>query len=878
MMSNFDLQQVGSSSKHLAARDTQLDNLTYPPLGPVEQLTLNGPVEELNQIHPAETPTQSDNFGDYRYNDVGGNNDHVFGKVSSSKGINSGLQLEAEGEKNNAFFGEIWAGIEEIKAGFGQARGSSEEAGGGGSFDSFPTNTFRRPQMVEHSHQNKLTQGLAMITNLCFEGFDNLEQAPQVLIKLRDVLMETIYYCIEVNRQVYEEFVFSILQKSKLYMAKLIHRALKMCRNDSRSTTCYHVIKCVHDITLLTFTFTNPYKFSRLLEPESASALEGDRLLSEEASLRDSQISSAPASFCLVLLLETNRSLINSMTEIKQSLANPQSTEVVNDTPRDLFRFEFKEILSLLERINLILLNNCIPDESIFAYYLGLINSQTYVIHDLDSLEEYLCHFSRLHAYVKQMGVSPAADPFYSQIGNSLRKRKAKYQQKQRRENAYNRMHSLGPLFYRDKTSANSDEKENARFHLYQRLRQKGIEIHPNGTHNIHVTTEFLQQVDVKKRQMSEQTALSERSKKEEHNEAETILAKKVNEEADPDEKLQFMLYQKRLIQSSFQDLICNFPKLKWCTPLQSINYLQIFVDLYNEIYHEDLVIEQKYDESGNLEDTVIKRMDDEFKVKRGHYNFREQTSKDIKIPEFVNFFSRKLPEEDAVESPFERFVSQQSEVVPTHSSPGFSSSAHECKENATEHRAAAGGEFEAKYSACSDRATNHGPSELRVNPSRHDEVAARFKAYQREYESRYSEAYEILCESEHINRTEQWSAYFAHLKAGFDSDRLHITNCKLDQATGNRKLFTGSETGEVVSQETAPVLTSTSDDNGRSNSEFPQGGRIPLSLKVFQLNEAVAYEVRNIRADYEDAHVVKKVDFKEAKCYKCKYFPWHKH
>lgn len=97
---------------------------------------------------------------------------------------------------------------------------------------------------------------------------------------------------------------------------------------------------------------------------------------------------------------------------------------------------------------------------------------------------------------------------------------------------------------------------------------------------------------------------------------------------------------QRHLIQEHYLLVIRSFPchPLSWCTVTQTIDYLQVFIDIYNDIYEDKLLIEKLADRH---ESTVVKRIVDSAKFPEGHYiNFLNREKLAAKnVPGFVKCF-----------------------------------------------------------------------------------------------------------------------------------------------------------------------------------------------------------------------------------------------
>lgn len=133
-----------------------------------------------------------------------------------------------------------------------------------------------------------------------------------------------------------------------------------------------------------------------------------------------------------------------------------------------------------------------------------------------------------------------------------------------------------------------------------------------------------------------------------------------VNDLAKKKPKAELFEYQKKMIQPHFVEVILSFTSnsFTWCTRAQSLDYLQVFIDIYNGIYAADLTLEGTCDigeaediaqvESANEECTVLKNKDKMEPLDPGHYrNYYESVQKDHQttVPEFVHYFEESSPE-----------------------------------------------------------------------------------------------------------------------------------------------------------------------------------------------------------------------------------------
>lgn len=216
--------------------------------------------------------------------------------------------------------------------------------------------------------------------------------------------------------------------------------------------------------------------------------------------------------------------------------------------------------------------------------------------------------------------------------------------------------------------------------------------------------------------------------------------------------------YQKKVIQPHFLEVITSFTSncFTWCTQAQTLDYLQVFIDIYNEVYQTELTLGSVCDieDVENVGDrcTVIKNREHSEPLDPGHYkNYYEGMREDHQttVPDFVRYFE---------ESP-ESVIGLSCQPIP------------------------------------------QNDSSVLTTPY--------FKAVE-----------EIDVKQQRFG----------------------------------------------VSKSTFSAVLSSS-----------------LCNRVTLLNEAVAKEVRGMRSDFEEKHVEARVFLDqqpktEAKCYKCKYIPWHRH
>lgn len=141
-----------------------------------------------------------------------------------------------------------------------------------------------------------------------------------------------------------------------------------------------------------------------------------------------------------------------------------------------------------------------------------------------------------------------------------------------------------------------------------------------------------------------------------------------VNDLAEKKTKTELFEFQKRMIQPHFLEVIVSFTSncFTWCTRAQSLDYLQVFIDIYNEVYGTDLTLEaacnfeelenfgeeeitqaESQAESMNEEGTVLKNKDHLEPLDRGHYrNYYEGMRQEhTPVPEFVHYFEENSPE-----------------------------------------------------------------------------------------------------------------------------------------------------------------------------------------------------------------------------------------
>lgn len=250
----------------------------------------------------------------------------------------------------------------------------------------------------------------------------------------------------------------------------------------------------------------------------------------------------------------------------------------------------------------------------------------------------------------------------------------------------------------------------------------------------------------------------------------------KVDELAREYESTPLFDLQRNLIKTIFLEIIGEFPvcPLTWCTPAQTINYIQIFIDVYNRVYEEDLYIEQVWSPTLKMESTVIKKEKNIVRIEEGHYKLHFSNFDPIPVPNFVKFFDG--PETNTSSSPYQNAI----------------------------------------FSPRQTSGTVMGPF-------------------------RYS-------------GIEETSGVAESVKSSPPADN------------------------GLLPDEQGACLSST------SNSQLPyeiHASYVPTHkeyVKVYELNELVALEVRAARIECEHRLGHSRVCFRDNTCFKCKYVPWHKH
>lgn len=276
---------------------------------------------------------------------------------------------------------------------------------------------------------------------------------------------------------------------------------------------------------------------------------------------------------------------------------------------------------------------------------------------------------------------------------------------------------------------------------------------------------------------------------------------------------------QKKLIKPTFTEIIGDFASVQpnWCTPAQMINYLQEFIDVYNSLYGEDLVVERIWDPETNVENTVVKKESNQVKINKGHFKFNQDC---VVVPAFVKVFesplSNQSPNQDAIFSP------RQNSGLAT----------HEESANTGDSQATA-----------SQKVDNQGMGTSNI-----------VNSGQPDY---FSEAFLNSGDSQ-VRQGSQAHRDDQNLKFVPSFSNLPEPNF-LDE---NLKF-----TWEPHNYQNEPLQLNT--DYIPTHKKYAQ---------VYELNERVALEVRTMRADAEKTLGRDRVWFRDANCLKCKFVPWHKH
>lgn len=117
--------------------------------------------------------------------------------------------------------------------------------------------------------------------------------------------------------------------------------------------------------------------------------------------------------------------------------------------------------------------------------------------------------------------------------------------------------------------------------------------------------------------------------------------------------------FHKEIIKDHFLQVIETFPSrpLCWATPAQAINHLQAFIDVFNEVYEEEIIMERVFNNDTGQENTVIRRLSCNG-YNEGHYKFHVNPPPPPQVPDFVNFFNST----EATSNKF-RFDSEDSQI-----------------------------------------------------------------------------------------------------------------------------------------------------------------------------------------------------------------------
>lgn len=245
----------------------------------------------------------------------------------------------------------------------------------------------------------------------------------------------------------------------------------------------------------------------------------------------------------------------------------------------------------------------------------------------------------------------------------------------------------------------------------------------------------------------------------------------KVNDLAREYQSTPLFDLQKKLIKPTFLEIIGEFPlyQLTWCTPAQTVNYLQMFIDTYNYVYEEDLYIEQMWNSVLKTESTVIRKERNKVRIDKGHYKHQFDHFEPLPVPAFVKYF---------------------------------------------------------------DTSGNNAAEQPELN-----------------------------------------LMFSPRQTSNFKSEPKIFQPCAPPALAGTPDSTPIVESGELeeVSKLTTP------------NNQLPyqQLSFVPLDKeyqRVYELNEQVAVDVRESRAQYEKELGRNRVWFHDDTCFKCKYVPWHKH
>lgn len=228
-----------------------------------------------------------------------------------------------------------------------------------------------------------LTQSLALITHLSDHGFTNPASVADHLCRTRDTILALMKYCIEVDRDVYAEYVQALSQKSESIIRKLVTVALSHCIATVSNLQCQSIIQAVYELLLLLFSFANPTKFKGLLVDDYG--LPGPNGI---------HISTLHTNH----LLSTLRMLQKTITaEIEKLGISPSMRKLVNGTPANLFQLQLKNAEQLVAQLTLAVINNTVPTSVLFLYFLDILQRDSFCFLDLEYFEEFLTHFARVN-------------------------------------------------------------------------------------------------------------------------------------------------------------------------------------------------------------------------------------------------------------------------------------------------------------------------------------------------------------------------------------------------------------------------------------------------------------------------------------------------
>lgn len=216
-----------------------------------------------------------------------------------------------------------------------------------------------------------LLASLAQLAHLCYDGLDAGPQAALTLNVLRNAVLELLVFCVQVDRLLYSSYVQALASKHSVFMEKVVLQVLRGCFGRPLAETC-HLVKAVHDVVLLTFSFTGPLKLPPVLDEVPGSLV---------------------VKCSTTTLLQTIRNLYRQLS-VSRDTASPK--ESANETASALVAAEIKTVMSLLTSITLVAINNCVPTQRLFAYFADMDHIS---VLDLEYFEEYVAHFVRVAAF-----------------------------------------------------------------------------------------------------------------------------------------------------------------------------------------------------------------------------------------------------------------------------------------------------------------------------------------------------------------------------------------------------------------------------------------------------------------------------------------------